>query len=401
MAKKILYVHFGDNWIRGSEKCLLDQVRFVREHGYQAFVWTNSEALTHELDKMYVPHQLSGFPMLLGWQKPRFDVSAWFGLFTMARDLIEQRNIDIVHINSAAPCQWVIAAARSKQVPAVTQLHCHYPARERLTTGVHLSQHIITVSHHVAESLLQDGYPIEQLSTIHNGIDVEALSAQKTVNVKKELEIDDDAFVFATVGSLIKRKGVDRILTALRHLVLEYPNVRLVVIGDGPEKHELELQAECLHLADRVHFVGEQKNVLGWLKGCDGFVSGARSEAFGLVVAEAALAKLPIVAPFEGGIPEFIQHGKTGVIYPNHNVAPLEKAMRIVVANPTACNKMAQRAHQHILTHHSVEQAGQKILGVYRALLQRPAIEKRSLFHTFSPIKSYLSNRFMTGEQHG
>ncbi|MDN3684770.1 glycosyltransferase [Vibrio sinaloensis] len=56
-------------------------------------------------------------------------------------------------------------------------------------------------------------------------------------------------------------------------------------------RDRLETHADCLHLNEHVHFIGEQDNVIGWLKGCDAFISGARSEAFGLVIAEAALAK--------------------------------------------------------------------------------------------------------------
>ncbi|EEX92411.1 glycosyltransferase [Vibrio orientalis CIP 102891 = ATCC 33934] len=401
MAKKILFVHYGDNWIRGSEKCLLDLIHYLDNRQYRPYVWTNNEALLTALDTDFIPGETSDFPLLLGWKAPKYDVSEWYRLFKKACDIIENKKIDLIHVNSAAPCQWMLAAARAKKVPLVTQLHSPYPARERLTTGLHLSPHIISVSRYVAKSLLQDGYPEDKLSIIHNGIDVKTLEAQSTVDVKRELLLPENSFVFATVGSLIKRKGVDRILTALRHVTLEYPHVHLAVIGDGPLRKELEQQADYLHLSANVHFVGEQNNVVGWLKGCNGFVSGARSEAFGLVVAEAALAKLPIVAPFEGGIPEFIRHGKTGILYPNSKIAPLANAMRIAVANPNLCKRLGLQAYQYISLNHSLNNSCRKIEALYRQLLSQPQGQVRSFLHTFSPLKTFVANRLALGEQHG
>ncbi|KGY11184.1 glycosyl transferase [Vibrio tubiashii] len=401
MKKKILFVHYGDNWIRGSEKCLLDLIKYINVRNFEAFVWTNNRALVKQLEVLNVPNILSEFPLMLGWKDPKYDFSAWLELITQGRELIDLEDIELVHINSGAPCQWMLAAARMTRTPVVTQLHCPYQTRDRFTLGLHLSPHIVAVSKYVSEMLVKDGYPQRRISVIHNGIDVKSLSSQAAVNLRTELNIPQTDFIFATVGSLIHRKGIDRILTALRHVTLEFPNVRLVVIGDGRQKERLQQQAEYLHLEQRVHFVGEKANVVGWLKGCDAFISGARSEAFGLVIAEAALANIPIIAPFEGGIPEFIQHGETGILYPNHGIAPIAKAMRILVNNPNLCTQLAQQANSVIVKHHDVSVSCTKILRLYLDLLGQPRYSKRSVIKTLSPIKTYIANRLSFGGQHG
>lgn len=401
MAKKILFVHYGDNWIRGSEQCLLDLINYLNKRHYQPVVWTNNRVLAEQLDQSNIATELSQFKLLLGWQAPRFNLMSWAGLVEHGCELIEREKIELIHVNSGAPCQWMIAAARIKNVPLVTQLHCPYQTRDRLTLGLHLSPNVISVSEHVSQALIKDGYPQSNVTVVHNGINTESLLRQSEVNVRSELNIAEDDFIFATVGSLIHRKGIDRILTALRHVTLEYPNVHLVVIGDGPLKQQLHNQSEYLHLTDHVHFIGEKNNVIGWLKGCDAFVSGARSEAFGLVVAEAGLAKLPIVAPFEGGIPEFICHGKTGVLYPNKGVGPIANAMRILINNPKLCLALATNAHRHIIQHHDLSVTCPQIERVYQHILSQKQHKPRSLFSTLSPIKSYLANRVSLGGQHG
>lgn len=402
MATNILFVHYGDDWIRGSERTLLDLTRYLQDRKYRPFVWTNNRTLAKQLDLMGIDTELSLFTLMFGWKEPKFDFANWKALIKQGCELIENNNIELIHINSAAPCQWMIAAARIKNVPLVTQVHSDYPARDRLTLGVHLSPHIISVSHFAARSLIQDGYSKSRLSIIHNGIDTRSLLRQAEVNVREKLNIAKHDFVFATVGSLIHRKGVDRILTAMRYVLLEHPNIQLVVVGDGPQKQHLIDQADYLHLSDRIHFIGEQTNVVGWLKGCDAMVSGARSEAFGLVLAEAALAMIPVIAPFEGGIPEFIKHGQNGILYPNHRYAPLAKAMSCVVNRPQLNARLAKAAYRLITEQYDINHSFAKVERVYQHLLSKPCRSNSSIFSTLLPIKTHLSNRLtLVGEHHG
>ncbi|MEF1174926.1 MULTISPECIES: glycosyltransferase [Vibrio] len=402
MAKKILFVHYGDNWIRGSERCLLDLVKYLDDRQYHPFIWTNNQTLSRQLDIMNIDNEVNQFPLLLGWKAPRFDAANWLNLIEYGCKIIERESIDLVHVNSAAPCQWMIAAAKIKHIPLVTQLHCSYIARDRLTLGINASPHIIAVSKHAAQSLLDDGYPKSNLSVVHNGIDTQSLIDQPKVDVRKQLNIPEDDFVFATVGSLIHRKGVDRIMTALRHLTLEHPNAHLVVIGDGPLRSNLESQAELLRLAHCIHFVGEKSNVVGWLKDCDAFISGARNEAFGLVIAEASLANIPVIAPYEGGIPEFVRHGETGLLYKNVGIRSMTKAMRLVMANPKLSAYLATKGYEHIIAHHDLEVTCRAIEKVYLNLWQNKPIRSIGVLSTFLPLKAVMARRFsLLGGQHG
>lgn len=401
MTKTILFVHYGDDWIRGSERCLLDLIRYVCRRNYRPIVWTNNRDLIKQLGVMGIDTQYNEFPLLLGWKAPRFDIATWFNLIEQGCNIIKQYQADLVHVNSAAPCQWMAASARITGTPLVTQLHCSYTIRDRLTLGIHASPNIISVSNHVAHSVLKDGYPKSQLHVIHNGIDTKLLESQPCVNAKQQLGLDSESFLFATVGSLIRRKGVDRLIKALRHVTLEYPHAHLLIIGDGPLRDRLETHVDYLHLNEHVHFVGEQDNVVGWLKGCDAFVSGARSEAFGLVIAEASLAKIPVIAPQVGGIPEFVKHGETGVLYPNTGPAIITKAMRIAIKKPKLCHQLAQNAYQHIVDHHDIDVSCHKIVKVYRAMLTGEGKTRVGLIRTLLPLRTFVNKRLNLGGQHG
>ncbi|MEZ8823847.1 glycosyltransferase [Vibrio amylolyticus] len=392
-TKNVLFVHYGDDWLRGSEQCLLDLITNIDRVRFTPFVLTNNPSLHEEVLSLGIHSELEEFSILLGWKAPRFSVRSWFEQVKSAKAYIAKAEIDLIHVNSGAPCQWMYTVAKVTNTPMVTQLHSDYSARDRVTLGLHFSPHIIAVSKAITHQLVKDGYPQERLSIVHNGIDVERLEKQPKIDVNKALNIDENSFTFATVGSLIHRKGVDRLLLALRHLILEYPHVHLVVIGDGPQRENLEQQADYLHLSDNVHFVGEQRHVMGWLKGVNGFVSGARQEAFGLVVAEAALAGLPVIAPFEGGIPEILTHKKNAIFYKNNSTAPIVNAMRAVVRNPNSAKTVGSMARQHILDTHTAVHNARGIEKVYSQVMSETRQPTTTVWQAMSPIRTFLSNR--------
>ncbi|MCK6264946.1 glycosyltransferase [Vibrio sp. ZSDE26] len=391
-TKNVLFVHCGDDLIRGSEQCLLDLVSNIDRSRFNPFVLTNNPSFHEELLSLGIHSELETFSILLGWSSPRFNVKAWLRQVKQAKAYVKKANIDLIHVNSGVPCQWMYTVAKVTNTPMVAQLHSDYSVRDRVTLGLHYSPKIIAVSKAITHQLIKDGYPQDRLSIVHNGIDVKRLDNQKTVDVKKELNIDESTFTFATVGSLTHRKGVDRLLLALRHLVLEYPNVHLVIIGDGPQRDNLEQQVDYLKLSEHVHFVGEKRNVVGWLKGVDGFVSGARQAANGLVTAEAALASLPVIAPFEGGIPEILTHKKNAIFYKNSGTNPIVNAMRAVVKNRKSAKSVGRLAREHILEAHTAVHNVRAIENIYTQTISDNQQPTTSFWQAMSPIKTFLAN---------
>jgi len=392
----ILYVHYGDNWLRGSEHCLINLLQQLDSQRYRAYLWTNNPALHHVANRNDIPSCLSEFSVLLGWHTPKLNAKQWYQQVKQGIQLVKDYQIDLIHVNSGAPCQWMCLVGRLLGVPVITQLHSDYPLRDRLTLGLHLSPTIITVSEAISRNLISDGYPSSRLHVIHNGIDTKALERCPAIDVKQQLGIDEHSYLLATVGSLIYRKGVDRIIEAIGVLSHDFPQLHLVVIGDGPEKARLARQARHAKIDKQVHFVGEQSKVQSWLKGgVDAFISGARSEAFGLVVAEAGLAGLPIIAPNTGGIPEIITHNETGYLYENDKPYAIHSALRAVM-NANAINPhMGSAAQKHIQQHFTLTSNCRAIESIYQAsLLSRNTrhntldnAEKPSWFSGLRPLR--------------
>ncbi|MBU2898989.1 glycosyltransferase [Vibrio hepatarius] len=398
--KKILFVHYGNDWIRGSERCLLDLIHHCPKQGFEAYLWTNNPALHHYAKENSISAEIDPFPILLGHLKPQFNVIGWFNLIVKACQIIRQKEIDIVHVNNGAPCQWMVISARIMNIPLVTQLHSPYSARDRLTLSLHLSPYTIAVKRNVGQKLTLEGYPEERLSTIHNGLDVLKLGRQHKIDVKDILGLPKHSFLYSTVGSLIHRKGMDRLIIAIQSLNTEHPNTHLLIIGDGPMRCELERMAKTLYVENKIHFIGEQSNVVGWLKGCDAFASGARSGSSGHAIAEATIAGIPVIAPRGSGIPEFIHHGMTGLLYSNHGTAPLTQMMTVLIEHKKFGKQLSSQAQIDITKNFDIELSSQQIVKVYNQLLVDHQTSV-SFWRTFIPLKSYLTKRLLIGGEHG
>jgi L-malate glycosyltransferase len=394
---KVLFVHYGDNWIRGSERCLIDHLNHLDKESFKAFVWTNSDALHAEVERLGFTSVLDPFSLLFGWQTPQLNLSGWWNLVKKGKLLVQNWEIDLIHVNSAAPCQWMNRVAKLTNTPLVTQLHSGYPARDRLTLGIHFSPQIIAVSHAVTEYLNHDGYPSSNMTVIHNGVDSRHAAQKEAIDIRQQLGLSKDDVILITVGSLIKRKGIDRIITAMRHIVLESPHAHLVVVGSGAQRNQLEQITDSLHLNDHIHFVGEQHNSMSWLKGADIFISGARNEPFGLVITEAALAELPIIAPLTGGIPEIIEHTKHGLLYKNVGIKPLVESIRVVLRKPNEAKAMGKRAKLHVQSNYSIERNTNAISQLYLKMLRERLLPRFSLRAALRPLFTYMAKRISMG----
>ncbi|MBX9580843.1 MAG: glycosyltransferase, partial [Gemmataceae bacterium] len=152
--------------------------------------------------------------------------------------------------------------------------------------------------------------PRRKLDVVPNGIRTdlpEDLSPPSAV--REGLEIPADAPVVGTVGRLAEVKRQDILIQALRLLAADRPAVRLVIVGDGPERPKLEALAADLGLADRVRFAGYQPRPDEYLRAMDVFSLTSRSEGFPVSLLEAWRAGAAVAAAAVGGIPAVVADG--------------------------------------------------------------------------------------------
>lgn len=386
-AKNILYVHYGDNWIRGSEVCLINLVNSLNRKQFKPVIWTNNSSLYSHLSTSELC-LLSSFNFLANELTPEANLNDWIKQIAKAIKTIRENKIDLIHVNSGAPCQWMVIASYITKVPLVTHLHSDYNWLDRITFGLHLAPVLVTVSHAISFNLRQEGVCNTNLKVISNGCPTPNASNQKPFDLKEKYQLDDKDTLLISVGSLIHRKGMDKLIKVIYALKNEPHRYHLIIVGEGEKRAELESLCQQLNVADRVHLVGEQPEPYRWLMGgADIFISGARSEAFGLVLAEAALAGLPVVAPNLDGIPEVLIDKHSALLYEDDSISSIVELVLKISNNKELQNNLAAAAKYRVENKFSIKANTHSFEKLYLEILANPSSglpQIKTLFYPFS-----------------
>jgi len=347
---RILFTHYGDKQIRGSERCLIDLVKHLDRGRFLPVVWCNGEQLAHEMRELDVLVYQTDFPILFGGYDSRYDFRGFRALVRQGEDIVRTHAIDILHANSGAPNQWLNLVARRCRLPLLSHLHSRYPLRDRFTLGLHHTSRVVGVSQPIIQQLLDDGIDPGRVKVIANGIDTEHQDRAEPVNLRPELGLCAQDFIAFTAASLIHRKGVDLLIQAVAKLRRRQLPVHLVIAGDGPEKESLQALSRQCEVEHAIHFLGSRDDVPGILRGgIDAFVSGAREEVFGLALAEANLASIAVIAPAVGGIPGVIADNLTGLLVPVDNSVSIAQAISCLYDHPELKRKLGDAGRQRVL----------------------------------------------------
>lgn len=135
--------------------------------------------------------------------------------------------------------------------------------------------------------------------------------------MRQRLNIDDDTFVFGSIGSLIPRKANHHTLDALAQFSQKHPEAKwkMVLVGEGAERRALTEQARALGIESRVIFTGFQNTPFDYLATFDAFILASKSEGLPRVVLEAMLLNIPVIGSQVTGTAELIDHDSTGLLF--------------------------------------------------------------------------------------
>ncbi|HJY06990.1 MAG TPA: glycosyltransferase, partial [Bryobacteraceae bacterium] len=283
---RILYVHSGDNLIRGSERVLLDLVRNLDSNRFEPIVWCDSPALADKVRTYGVTAYQSRFCILLGRAAPWFDVFRYSWLIRTGLKIVKRHDIRLIHANAGGTAQWTIPLARTARVPMLVHLHVLDPMFRRYKLGLHQAPLTVGCSKAVVRPLIEDGVPEARTRVIYNGLNPLRLEGGDAGGLRASLGIKPAAVVATAVAALIRLKGLDLAIRALTCLPAGGPEMHLIIVGEGEERQALERLARRLGIQQRVHLIGQRSDVGAiYRDATDIAVLPSRREAFALAAA--------------------------------------------------------------------------------------------------------------------
>ncbi|HEU4752834.1 MAG TPA: glycosyltransferase, partial [Armatimonadota bacterium] len=200
-----------------------------------------------------------------------------------------------------------------------------------------------------------------------------------------ELGVSPEEVLIGWVGRLDPKKRVGDFIQACAHVAAERPNARFVVIG-GPDAFfpeyadGLRAQAAALGLEGRLTFTGDRKDVPRLLSALDVFVWLSRGEGMPHVIAEAGAAGLPVVATRDGGTPQQIRDGVSGLFVPHERPGAVAEAVRFLVDHPDVRARFGEALRAHVRRRYGAEVVVPQWERLFRRLAARelrpaPALE--------------------------
>lgn len=184
--------------------------------------------------------------------------------------------------------------------------------------------------------------------------------------LRAHLNIPENAPVLVAVGRLHEVKGLDVAIAALVSLPTSY----LVLVGDGPLRHELEMLAQKLNVAKRVRFTGWADDISPYAAIATIWLAPSRHEPLGNTVLDAWAHGVPTIASATGGLKMLIENGKNGLLVPVNDVKALTIAIKKLQASKTLGAKLAKAAAARLNTEFSEAVVVKRYLSYYRALIK-------------------------------
>ena len=168
-----------------------------------------------------------------------------------------------------------------------------------------------------------------------------------------------------------EKKALDVLLEAFAKTRRTHPGVSLVLVGDGPLRRQLESHATSLGLGADVEFMGEKsrQEVVRLLRDCTFLVLPSRAEPFGMVVTEAMASRKAVIATRVGGIPEIIEHGRSGILVEPDDPAALADTMATLLRDAGLRDTLAQAGFRRALEHFAFTRMGERYVELFAFLL--------------------------------
>jgi glycosyltransferase involved in cell wall biosynthesis len=158
---------------------------------------------------------------------------------------------------------------------------------------------------------------------------------------QQEFNCEPEEFVFGTISRLVPQKDLQTLITAFSKISKEV-RCKLVIVGDGVQKNELEKLVKSLNLESKVHFLGKRQDIPELLHGIDAFALTSKYEGLGLVLLEALASEVPVIAARNSAIKEIV-NDDVALMFETSSVIQLETAMKELINNPAETKQRVSR----------------------------------------------------------
>jgi len=343
---KVAFV-IGNFSIGGAERLVIDQINGIDKEIFEPFLVTLLPKPANVIGGLI---DLSESKIAQFKFQSFYDWCSWLRLIKFMR----RQRFDIVYTHLFFANLVARAAAIMARIPVIISVEHNiyrgkkpiYILADRILAK--FTDKIITVSHSVKEfTIKQERIESDKFDVIYNGVDISPVKFDKDAK-RKELGIDAENLVVASVGRISEQKGFIFLVRAAKELIPRFTHAKFLIIGPVEEKATFKMLQDEIgqDLSDRIILLGPRHDIKEILAASDIFVLPSLWEGFGISALEAMAAGLPIIASNIDGLKEFIKNNENGILVSKGDTEALIRAISRLAADSDLRIRLASSARQ-------------------------------------------------------
>lgn len=307
--------------------------------------------------------------------KSELNPKIYFALPALKKIIVDNK-IDLLHAHTRITQVMAAILSRKVGIPVVTTCHGYYKNRLGRRIFPAWGDYTVAISDGVAEHLRKDfKLPDEKIIIVNNGVDLEeidrAYSSHDPQKAKQSYGFQTSDPVIGLVARIVADKGHEYLLRAVPVIQKKFPDIRVLIVGEGRHRKYLENLTWDLKIQDAVVFTGNLRDVSKPLAAMDIFTLPATwREGFGLSIVEAMACRKPVIVSNIWALNSLIENRVTGILIPPKQSAPLAEAVQFLLSNPGVGVQMADRARKMTEDHFTVPRMAAEMKTVYERALE-------------------------------
>ncbi|MFP4082120.1 MAG: glycosyltransferase family 4 protein [Candidatus Aminicenantes bacterium] len=358
----LFHIDAGKEWRGGQRQSLFLAKELKRREYPVVFVVQPRSPLHRKVAEDKIPY----LPIKI---RNEFDLLAVLRLAIAMRDekclLVHFHDAHSVSVGGmAASLAGVPLRVVSRRVDFPLKSSCF--SRQKYTRNIDA---VVAISEGVKKVLVKGGLCAEQIQVIPSGIDFSPYQEASTSDyLRREFSFAPDDYLVGMVAHLADHKGHKYLIRATRILKEHTPRIKIIIVGEGPLRMELNKEARVSRVEDMVFFLGFRKDVPRILSSLDLFVLSSYLEGMGTSILDAMACRLPVVATRTGGIPEVVIHGETGLLVPPRSPAALAKAILKLYGDRDLALRLGKRGYEVVHQKFSAQAMAGRMVRLYEKL---------------------------------
>ncbi|MFW6139755.1 MAG: glycosyltransferase family 4 protein [Acidobacteriota bacterium] len=369
----LFQIDSGKEW-RGGQRQSFFLVRELKRKGYPCRFYVQPNSPLHEKAEQ------EGLPVFPLKVRSEADI---ISVLKLTRQM-KRANCVLVHSHDAhSAAVSAMASSRAKVPIRVISRRVDFPLKNNYFSKIKYRRDIdmiIAISEGVKKVLVSSGIEQKKIRVVPSGIDYspfENISSNDYLH--RELGFTKNDFLVGIVAHLADHKGHKYLIEAASILKKKASHIKLVIVGKGPLRMELDQKAKELGVEDIVLFLGFREDIPQIMASLDLFVLSSYLEGMGTSILDAMASRLPVVATEVGGIPEVVVHEKTGLLVSPKDPEALAQAILRIYNDRKLAYSYGENGYRLVHEKYSSRAMAKKIIKEYEKIALRKNINLRPI----------------------